>query len=126
MGRFACQFSTRGKGIKANHGVRHDRLSCRVRSPITIRLFVTDRVSIALVSIQGLVLVREPYFCEPSFERMRGTEEGTLNSRLYKYVTSLDSFLVCQLKVGIQREGICDGTRVREACSGCTPYGARG
>lgn len=40
----------------------------------------------AFVSIQGLVLVKEPYFCEPSFERMRGTAEGTLNSRLYKYV----------------------------------------
>ncbi|KAG8771330.1 hypothetical protein FRC16_005954 [Serendipita sp. 398] len=37
----------------------------------------------ALVSIQGLVLVKEPYFCEPSFEKMRGTEEGTINSRLY-------------------------------------------
>lgn len=33
----------------------------------------------AFVSIQGLVLVKEPYFCEPSFERMRGTEEGMLN-----------------------------------------------
>lgn len=33
----------------------------------------------AFVSIQGLVLVKEPYFCEPAFERMRGTEEGTVN-----------------------------------------------
>lgn len=33
----------------------------------------------AFVSIQGLVLVRDPYFCEPSFEKMRGTEEGQLN-----------------------------------------------
>jgi len=37
----------------------------------------------AFISIQGLVLVKEPYFCEPSFERMRGTEEGLVNSRLY-------------------------------------------
>lgn len=37
----------------------------------------------AFVSIQGLVLVKDPYFCEPSFERMRGTEEGMINSRLY-------------------------------------------
>jgi len=29
------------------------------------------------------VLVKQPYFCEPSFERMRGTEEGNLNSKLY-------------------------------------------
>jgi len=37
----------------------------------------------AFVSIQGLVLVKDPYFCEPSFEKMRGTEEGRLNSQLY-------------------------------------------
>ncbi|KIK70823.1 hypothetical protein GYMLUDRAFT_32884 [Collybiopsis luxurians FD-317 M1] len=37
----------------------------------------------ALVSIQGLVLVREPWFCEPAFEKLRGTEEGIVNSRLY-------------------------------------------
>ncbi|KAF8323122.1 hypothetical protein DL93DRAFT_2147193 [Clavulina sp. PMI_390] len=37
----------------------------------------------AFVSIQGLVLVREPYYCEPSYEKMRGTEEGKLSSRLY-------------------------------------------
>jgi ubiquitin-conjugating enzyme E2 O len=37
----------------------------------------------AFVSIQGLVLVKEPWFCEPAYERLRGTEEGTVNSRLY-------------------------------------------
>ncbi|KAJ3783382.1 hypothetical protein GGU10DRAFT_361067 [Lentinula aff. detonsa] len=37
----------------------------------------------ALVSIQGLVLVREPWFCEPAYEKLRGTDEGTINSRLY-------------------------------------------
>ncbi|KAF9455069.1 hypothetical protein P691DRAFT_691418 [Macrolepiota fuliginosa MF-IS2] len=37
----------------------------------------------ALVSIQGLVLVKEPWFCEPAYEKLRGTEEGTVNSRLY-------------------------------------------
>lgn len=47
----------------------------------------------AFVSIQGLVLVKEPYFCEPSFERMRGTAEGTLNSRLYKYVAPRSTHL---------------------------------
>ncbi|KAH9486595.1 putative ubiquitin-conjugating enzyme E2 23 [Psilocybe cubensis] len=35
------------------------------------------------VSIQGLVLVKEPWFCEPAFDKLRGTEEGTVNSRLY-------------------------------------------
>ncbi|KAI0695133.1 hypothetical protein BC835DRAFT_980174 [Cytidiella melzeri] len=37
----------------------------------------------ALVSIQGLVLVKEPWFCEPAYEKLRGTEEGMVNSRLY-------------------------------------------
>jgi len=37
----------------------------------------------ALVSIQGLVLVKEPWFCEPAFEKLRGTQEGIVNSRLY-------------------------------------------
>jgi ubiquitin-conjugating enzyme E2 O len=52
----------------------------------------------AFVSIQGLVLVKEPYvyiifpkpeldklildnswYCEPAYEKLRGTEEGTVN-----------------------------------------------
>ncbi|KAJ2927209.1 hypothetical protein H1R20_g9885, partial [Candolleomyces eurysporus] len=33
----------------------------------------------AFVSIQGLVLVKEPWFCEPAFDKLRGTEEGTIN-----------------------------------------------
>ncbi|KAG8872742.1 hypothetical protein FRB97_007396 [Tulasnella sp. 331] len=37
----------------------------------------------ALVSIQGLVLVKEPWFCEPAYEKLRGTPEGIVNSRLY-------------------------------------------
>lgn len=32
-----------------------------------------------LVSIQGLVLVKEPWFCEPAYEKLRGTEEGKVN-----------------------------------------------
>lgn len=36
-----------------------------------------------LVSIQGLVLVSEPYFTEPGFERQSETEQGRLNSRHY-------------------------------------------
>ncbi|KAH9899514.1 hypothetical protein C8Q73DRAFT_639825 [Cubamyces lactineus] len=37
----------------------------------------------ALVSIQGLVLVKEPWFCEPAYEKLRGTKDGIVNSRLY-------------------------------------------
>ncbi|KAK7064351.1 isocitrate lyase [Favolaschia claudopus] len=37
----------------------------------------------AFVSIQGLVLVKEPWFCEPAYEKLRGTPDGIVNSRLY-------------------------------------------
>ncbi|KAG6911555.1 hypothetical protein DXG01_011857 [Tephrocybe rancida] len=33
----------------------------------------------AFVSIQGLVLVKEPWFCEPAYDKLRGTEEGIVN-----------------------------------------------
>ncbi|KAJ3222432.1 hypothetical protein HDU81_009883 [Chytriomyces hyalinus] len=35
------------------------------------------------VSIQSLVLTREPYFNQPGYEKQVGTSEGILNSRLY-------------------------------------------
>jgi len=28
-------------------------------------------------------LVKEPWFCEPAYDKLRGTEEGIINSRLY-------------------------------------------
>ncbi|KIY45766.1 hypothetical protein FISHEDRAFT_66815 [Fistulina hepatica ATCC 64428] len=37
----------------------------------------------ALVSIQGLVLVREPWFCEPAHDKLRDTPDSVVNSRLY-------------------------------------------
>ncbi len=36
-----------------------------------------------LVSIQGLILVGEPYYNEAGYERHRGTQQGKENSRLY-------------------------------------------
>ena len=36
-----------------------------------------------LVSIQSLILVHEPYFNEPGYERSRGTPAGQQNSREY-------------------------------------------
>lgn len=36
-----------------------------------------------LVSIQSLILVSEPYFNEPGYERSRGTPSGTASSREY-------------------------------------------
>eukprot|EP01120_Amphizonella_sp_Union-15-10_P000113 TRINITY_DN10134_c0_g2_i1.p1 TRINITY_DN10134_c0_g2~~TRINITY_DN10134_c0_g2_i1.p1 ORF type:complete len:250 (+),score=48.77 TRINITY_DN10134_c0_g2_i1:55-750(+) len=36
-----------------------------------------------LISIQGLILVEEPYFNEPSYEAQRGTKEGINMSREY-------------------------------------------
>ncbi|TKY91012.1 hypothetical protein EX895_001011 [Sporisorium graminicola] len=35
------------------------------------------------VSIQALVLVREPYFTEPAYEKLKGKEESKVNSKLY-------------------------------------------
>ena len=29
------------------------------------------------------MLVREPWFCEPAYEKLKGTREGRLNSQLY-------------------------------------------
>ncbi|KZO89659.1 hypothetical protein CALVIDRAFT_547777 [Calocera viscosa TUFC12733] len=37
----------------------------------------------AFVSIQGLVLVKEPWYCEPAYEKLRGTAEAEVSSRLY-------------------------------------------
>ena len=36
-----------------------------------------------LVSVQSLILVSEPYFNEPGYERSRGTPSGTQSSREY-------------------------------------------
>ncbi|CAM9319526.1 unnamed protein product, partial [Choristocarpus tenellus] len=36
-----------------------------------------------LVSIQSLILVPQPFFNEPGYERQLGTEEGTTHSRQY-------------------------------------------
>merc|ERR1719336_3385284 len=36
-----------------------------------------------LVSIQGLILVAEPYFNEAGYERQKGTQQGLENSRMY-------------------------------------------
>ena len=36
-----------------------------------------------LVSIQSLILVSEPYFNEPGYERSRGTPSGTQSSKEY-------------------------------------------
>ena len=42
-----------------------------------------------LVSIQGLILVREPYYNEAGYERQRGTQEGAENSRTYNEMAVL-------------------------------------
>jgi ubiquitin-conjugating enzyme E2 O len=36
-----------------------------------------------LVSIQGLILNKEPYYNEPGFEKLRGDREGEENSKKY-------------------------------------------
>ncbi|KAF0293215.1 (E3-independent) E2 ubiquitin-conjugating enzyme [Amphibalanus amphitrite] len=52
-----------------------------------------------LVSIQGLILVAEPYYNEAGYEKQRGSQQGAENSRLYnemvilKLVQSLTAIL---------------------------------
>lgn len=49
-----------------------------------------------LLSVQALVLVEEPYFNEPGFEKLKGTAEGTRASKLYSEnacVLSMQSFV---------------------------------
>jgi baculoviral IAP repeat-containing protein 6 len=40
-------------------------------------------ISQALISIQGLVMVSEPYYLEPSYEAQRGTTEGDIACAVY-------------------------------------------
>ena len=42
-----------------------------------------------LVSIQGLILVSEPYFNEAGYERQKGTQQGLENSRMYNEMVVL-------------------------------------
>ena len=42
-----------------------------------------------LVSIQGLILVSEPYFNEAGYERQKGTQQGIENSRMYNEMAVL-------------------------------------
>merc|ERR1711874_486932 len=42
-----------------------------------------------LVSIQGLILVNEPYFNEAGYERQKGTQQGRENSRMYNEMAVL-------------------------------------
>ncbi len=46
-------------------------------------MHITYRILQVLVSIQSLILVSEPYFNEPGYERSRGTPSGTASSREY-------------------------------------------
>ena len=43
----------------------------------------TSNLLQVLISIQGLVLVKEPYFNEPGYEAERGTARGEASSRQY-------------------------------------------
>lgn len=42
-----------------------------------------------IVSIQGLILVTEPYFNEAGYEKQRGTQQGIENSRMYNEMVIL-------------------------------------
>ncbi|XP_058790331.1 (E3-independent) E2 ubiquitin-conjugating enzyme isoform X2 [Phymastichus coffea] len=42
-----------------------------------------------IVSIQGLILVAEPYFNEAGFEKQKGSQQGRENSRMYNEMVTL-------------------------------------
>ena len=42
-----------------------------------------------LISIQGLVLVSEPYYNEAGYEKQKGTQHGHENSRMYNEMVLL-------------------------------------
>lgn len=42
-----------------------------------------------IVSIQGLILVTEPYFNEAGYEKQKGTQQGAENSRMYNEMVIL-------------------------------------
>ncbi|XP_076068516.1 (E3-independent) E2 ubiquitin-conjugating enzyme UBE2O isoform X2 [Oratosquilla oratoria] len=42
-----------------------------------------------IISIQGLILVNEPYFNEAGYERQKGTQQGRENSRMYNEMVVL-------------------------------------
>ena len=44
-----------------------------------------------LVSIQGLILVNEPYFNEPGYASQKGTNQGTTKSRQYNEMVLLEN-----------------------------------
>lgn len=50
---------------------------------IPLSLFCVFVFLQVLVSVQSLILVAEPYFNEPGYERSRGTPSGTQSSREY-------------------------------------------
>ena len=49
----------------------------------TVNLIYFISILQVLVSIQSLILVSEPYFNEPGYERSRGTPSGNASSREY-------------------------------------------
>jgi len=51
----------------------------------------TSNLLQVLVSIQGLILVSEPYFNEPGFASQKGTEEGKKRSREYNEMVLLEN-----------------------------------
>jgi len=56
----------------------------------------TSSILQLLLSVQALVLVEEPYYNEPGFEKLKGTAEGTRASKLYSensFILSVQNFL---------------------------------
>lgn len=50
---------------------------------------LTSNLLQVIVSIQGLILVNEPYFNEAGYEKQKGTQQGRENSRMYNEMVIL-------------------------------------
>ena len=57
-----------------------------------------------LVSIQGLILVREPYYNEAGYEKHRGSQQGLENSRMYNETAVLKLIQVGSREYLLQKE----------------------
>ena len=65
-----------------------------------------------LVSIQSLILIAEPYFNEPGFERSRGTETGDVASRKYNDTIKVATLRWAMLEQ-IRKPSVCFEAVVR-------------
>lgn len=85
-----------------------------------------------LISIQSLILVPEPYFNEPGFERSMGTPQGTARSQAYNLQVQRDNVRLAMLDALKTQQAfpefaevVAGHFRLRKARAGGGCWGAR-